>query len=130
MLRGRRPYNRQLLSAWWNRDEAGRARRASEKLLGSRRRIAGPKEQLRSRTMDDQRSEILAPPGRVRVDEPLVRPAQPGGVVSHRPRRSWRWGLVGLLVAAALLCPAVWYFPRAPTPPKGRGGPARAPVPD
>src|SRR5438477_12106740 len=50
MLRGRAPYNRQLLSASWNRDEAGRARRASEKLLGSRRRIAGPKEQIRSRT--------------------------------------------------------------------------------
>src|SRR5947209_14109391 len=50
MLRGRAPYNRQLLSASWNRDEAGRARRASEKLLGSRRRIAGPKEQIGSRT--------------------------------------------------------------------------------
>src|SRR5712671_610771 len=50
MLRGRTPYNRQLLSASWNRDQAGRARRASEKLLGSRRRIAGPKEQIRSRT--------------------------------------------------------------------------------
>src|SRR6202040_3350750 len=42
MLRGQAPYNRQLLSASWNRDQAGRARRASEKLLGSRRRIARP----------------------------------------------------------------------------------------
>src|SRR2546430_1881014 len=37
--------------------------------------------------MDDQRSEILAPPGRVRVDEPLVRPSRPAVVVAHRPLR-------------------------------------------
>jgi len=56
--------------------------------------------------MDDQRSEILAPPGRVRVDEPLVRPVQPGGVVSHRPRRSWGRRLVWLLLAAAIVAAA------------------------
>jgi multidrug efflux system membrane fusion protein len=78
--------------------------------------------------MDDQRSEVLAPPGRVRVDEPLARPAQPGGVVSHRPRRSWGRRLVWLLLLAAIVGAAVWYFPRPQTQPKG-GGQAGAPVP-
>src|SRR5437660_3653590 len=80
--------------------------------------------------MDDQRSEILAPPGRVRVDEPLVRPARPGGVVSHRPRRSWGRRLVWLLVVAAIVAAAVWYFPRPQTQPQQGGrGQAGAPVP-
>ena len=80
--------------------------------------------------MDDQRSEILAPPGRVRVDEPLVRPAQPGGVVSHRPRRSWGRRLVWLLLVAAIVAAAIWYFPRPQTQPKEGGrGQAGAPVP-
>jgi multidrug efflux system membrane fusion protein len=79
--------------------------------------------------MDDQRSEILAPPGRVRVDEPLARPAQPGGVVSHRPRRSWGRRLIWLLLLAAIVAAAIWYFPRPQTQPKGGGGQAGAPVP-
>src|SRR5690349_1556140 len=80
--------------------------------------------------MDDQRSEILAPTGRVRVDEPLVRPAQPGGVVSHRPRRSWGRRLIWLLLAAAIVAAAIWYFPRPETQPKNAGRPAAgAPVP-
>ena len=80
--------------------------------------------------MDDQRSEILAPPGRVRVDEPLVRPAQPGGVVSHRPRRSWGRRLIWLLLVVAIIAAAVWYFPRPQTQPKEGGrGQAGAPVP-
>jgi membrane fusion protein, multidrug efflux system len=80
--------------------------------------------------MDDQRSEILAPPGRVRVDEPLVRPVQPGGVVSHRPRRSWGRRLVWLLLAAAIVAAAIWYFPRPEPQPKNAGRPAAgAPVP-
>ncbi len=79
--------------------------------------------------MDDQRSEILAPPGRVRVDEPLVRPGQPGGVVSHRPRRSWGRRLVWLLLAAAIVGAAVWYFPRPQTQPQQGGRGQGAPVP-
>ena len=80
--------------------------------------------------MDDQRSEILAPPGRVRVDEPLARPAQPGGVVSHRPRRSWGRRLVWLLLVVAIVGAAVWYFPRPQTQPKESGrGQSGAPVP-
>jgi membrane fusion protein, multidrug efflux system len=80
--------------------------------------------------MDDQRSEILAPPGRVRVDEPLVRPAQPGGVVSHRPRRSWGRRLLWLLLLAAIVGAAIWYFPRPqPQPKEGGRGQAGAPVP-
>jgi membrane fusion protein, multidrug efflux system len=80
--------------------------------------------------MDDQRSEILAPPGRVRVNEPFARPAQPGGVVSHRPRRSWGRRLVWLLLVAAIVAAAVWYFPRPQTQPQQGGrGQASAPVP-
>ena len=80
--------------------------------------------------MDDQRSEILAPPGRVRVDEPLARPAQPGGVVSHRPRRSWGRRLLWLLLVAAIVAATIWYFPRPQTQPKEGGrGQAGAPVP-
>jgi len=80
--------------------------------------------------MDDQRSEILAPSGRVRVGEPLARPAQPGGVVSHRPRRSWGRRLVWLLLVAAIIAAGVWYFPRPQTQPKEGGrSQAGAPVP-
>ena len=81
--------------------------------------------------MDDQRSEILAPPGRVRVNEPLARPAQPGGVVSHRPRRSWGRRLVWLLLVAAIVGAVVWYFSRPQMQPKegGRSQAANAPVP-
>src|ERR1700751_3365460 len=80
--------------------------------------------------MDDQRSEILAPPGRGREDEPFARPAQPGGVVSHRPRRSWGRRLVWLLLVAAIVGAAIWYFPRPQTQPKEGGrGQAGAPVP-
>ena len=80
--------------------------------------------------MDDQRSEVLAPSGRVRVNEPLARPAQPGGVVSHRPRRRWGRRLVWLLLVAAIVAAAVWYFPRPKTQPKEGGrGQAGAPVP-
>jgi len=76
--------------------------------------------------MDDQRSEILAPTGRVRVDEPLARPAQPGGVVSHRPRRSWGRRLFWLLLAAAIVAAAISYFPRPEPQPKNAGRPAAA----
>src|SRR5438477_469588 len=80
--------------------------------------------------MDDQRSEFLAPTGRVRVDEPLARPAQPGGVVSHRPRRSWGRRLVWLLLAAAIVAAAISYFARPEPQPKNAGRPAAgAPVP-
>ena len=80
--------------------------------------------------MDDQRSEILAPTGRVRVDEPLARPAQPGGVVSHRPRRSWVKRIVWLLLVAAIVAAALWYFPRPQIQPKEAArGQSGAPVP-
>ncbi|HWO87261.1 MAG TPA: efflux RND transporter periplasmic adaptor subunit, partial [Stellaceae bacterium] len=64
------------------------------------------------------------------MDEPLVRPVQPGGVVSHRPRRSWGRRLVWLLLAAAIVAAAIWYFPRPEPQPKNAGRPAAgAPVP-
>src|ERR1700759_777001 len=121
MLCGTAPYNPQPLSVSWNRVEAGRAGRASKKLLGSRRQIASVRGKPGLGRMDDQRSEILAPPGRVRVDEPFVRPAQPGGVVSHRPRRSWGRRLVWLLLVAAIVGAAIWFFPR-PQPQPREGG--------
>jgi multidrug efflux system membrane fusion protein len=80
--------------------------------------------------MDDQRSELLAPSGRVRVAEPAARRAQPGGVVSHRPRRRWGRGLFWLLLAAAIVTAAIWYFPWPQTQPKEAGrGQSGAPVP-
>jgi membrane fusion protein, multidrug efflux system len=80
--------------------------------------------------MDDQRGEILAAPGRLRVDEPLARPAQPGGVVSHPPRRSSLRRFVWLLVLAAAIAAGVWYFPRPDAQRKESGRPpAGAPVP-
>ncbi|MGB9646473.1 MAG: MdtA/MuxA family multidrug efflux RND transporter periplasmic adaptor subunit [Stellaceae bacterium] len=64
------------------------------------------------------------------MDEPFVRPAQPGGVVSHRPRRSWGRRFAWLLLVAAIVAAAVWYFPRPQTQPKEGGrGQAGAPVP-
>ncbi|MGA7261788.1 MAG: MdtA/MuxA family multidrug efflux RND transporter periplasmic adaptor subunit [Stellaceae bacterium] len=64
------------------------------------------------------------------MDEPFVRPAQPGGVVSHRPRRSWGRRFAWLLLVAAIVAAAVWYFPRPQTQPKEGGrGQAGAPAP-
>src|SRR5260370_30998534 len=80
--------------------------------------------------MDDQRSEVLAPPGRMRVDDPVVRPAPPGGVVSKPPRRSRLRLLLWLALVAAIVAGAVWYFPRPDTQPKNNGRPpAGAPAP-
>jgi membrane fusion protein, multidrug efflux system len=97
-------------------------------LVGFVRQIADAHQV--SYDMDDQRSEILAPPRPVRVDEPPLRPDQPGGVVSHRPRRSWVKRLVWLLLVAAIVAAAFWYFPRPQTQPKeGARGQSGAPVP-
>lgn len=50
--------------------------------------------------------------------------------MSHRPRRSWRRLLVWLLLVAAIVAAAVWYFHRPQTQPKGGGrSQAGAPVP-
>ncbi len=60
----------------------------------------------------------------------MLRPAQPGGVVSHRPRRRWGRRLVWLLLLAAIVGAAIWYFPRPqPQPKEGGRGQAGAPVP-
>ncbi|MBV9201830.1 MAG: MdtA/MuxA family multidrug efflux RND transporter periplasmic adaptor subunit [Alphaproteobacteria bacterium] len=80
--------------------------------------------------MDDQRSELLAPPRRVRVDEPPARPAQPDGSVSRRPRRSWVRGLFWLVLVAAVITAAVWYLSRPQTEPRENGrGQSGAPIP-
>jgi multidrug efflux system membrane fusion protein len=79
--------------------------------------------------MDDQHSEILAPPGRVRADDEVIRPARPDGM--SQPAHRWRLRpLLWLLLVAAIIAAAVWYFPRPDTQPKDAGRfPSGAPVP-
>ena len=73
--------------------------------------------------MDDQRSEVIAPPGRVRVDDRAPRPVQRETTVSERRRRSrlrpWLWLSLVLAVVGA----GVWYCPRPETQPKNAGRP-------
>jgi membrane fusion protein, multidrug efflux system len=77
--------------------------------------------------MDDQRSEVLTPPGRVRIDDDIMRPAPPGEVPRRRSRlRPYLW----LLLIVAIVGGAVWYFPRPEPQPKNAGRPPPgAPVP-
>jgi len=78
--------------------------------------------------MDDQRSEVLAPPERVRIDDDVVRPAHAEEV--PRRRRSPFRPLLWLLLIVAIIGAAVWYFPRPQPQPKNGGRPAAgAPVP-
>lgn len=85
--------------------------------------------------MDDQRSEILAPPGRVRLDnlrgnDPALRPARPADTVIERPRRSRLRPFLWLLLVVAIIAAAVWYLPRHNNQPKEAGRPqSGAPVP-
>jgi multidrug efflux system membrane fusion protein len=80
--------------------------------------------------MDDQHSEVLAPPGRLRVDHDGARPAEPGGVVSKSTRRSRLRPLLWLLLVAAIVAGGIRYFPWPDTQPKNSGRPpAGAPVP-
>jgi membrane fusion protein, multidrug efflux system len=80
--------------------------------------------------MDDQRSEILVPPGRVRVDEPLGRAAPPRDVASWSPRRSRLRPFLWLLLIVAIVAGGVWFLPRPDNQPKNPGRPpAGAPIP-
>jgi len=80
--------------------------------------------------MDDQHSEVLAPPGRLRVDHDGARPAEPGGVVSKSTRRSRLRPLLWLLLVSAIVAAGIRYFPWPDTQPKNSGRPpAGAPVP-
>ena len=80
--------------------------------------------------MDDQHSEVLAPPGRLRVDHDGARPAEPGGVVSKSTQRSRLRPLLWLLLVAAIVAAGIRYFPWPDTQPKNSGRPpAGAPVP-
>jgi multidrug efflux system membrane fusion protein len=80
--------------------------------------------------MDDQHSEILAPPGRARVDGRAPQPVQPGGGVSERPRRSRLRPLLWLLLILAIVGAGLWYLPRPETQQKNAGrSQAGAPIP-
>src|SRR6516165_8395497 len=80
--------------------------------------------------MDDQRSELLSPPGRVRVDDKVARPVSPPNAVSKPRRRSRLRPFFWLLLVIAIVGGAVWYFPRPQSQPKNAGRPqAGAPVP-
>src|ERR1700720_2120932 len=80
--------------------------------------------------MDEQHSEVLAPPGRLRVDHDGARPAELGGVVSKSTRRSRLRPLLWLLLVVAIVAGGIRYFPWPDTQPKNSGRPpAGAPVP-
>jgi multidrug efflux system membrane fusion protein len=80
--------------------------------------------------MDDQRSEVLTPPGRVRVDDRSPRPAPPGAAISPRRRRSPLRPVLWLLLVAVSAGAAVWYFTRSGGEPRNAGrSQAGAPVP-
>jgi multidrug efflux system membrane fusion protein len=80
--------------------------------------------------MDDQRSEVLSPPGRVRVDDRVARPAQPEGAVVKPRRRLRLRPLLWLLLLGGIIAGAVWYFPRPDTQSKNSGrAPPGTPVP-
>src|SRR5215469_10564672 len=80
--------------------------------------------------MDDQRSEVITPRERVRVDDPAPRPMPPGTRVSERRRRSRLRPILWLLLVLAIVGAGVWYFPRPETQQKNAGRPqAGAPIP-
>ena len=81
--------------------------------------------------MDDQRTEIRIPPGRVTVDDDVTRPAaRPREAVARPRRRSRLRPFLWLLLVAAIVGAAVLYFPRPDTQPKNAGrSPSGAPMP-
>jgi multidrug efflux system membrane fusion protein len=80
--------------------------------------------------MDDQRSEVLEPLERVRVDDDTARPAQPQDTVTRPSRFPRLRRLLWLLLIAAIVGVAVWYLTRPVTQPTNSGRPqAGAPVP-
>jgi multidrug efflux system membrane fusion protein len=80
--------------------------------------------------MDDQRSEVLAPPRRVRVDEGVDRPTRPEGVISRPTGRSRLRSLLWLLIVIGVVAGAVWYLLQPGKQPQTSGRPPPgAPVP-
>jgi membrane fusion protein, multidrug efflux system len=80
--------------------------------------------------MDDQRSEVITPRERVRVDDRAPRPMPPGTPVSERRRRSRLRPFLWLLLVLVIVGAGVWYFPRSETQQKNAGRPqAGAPIP-
>ncbi|MFL5267068.1 MAG: MdtA/MuxA family multidrug efflux RND transporter periplasmic adaptor subunit [Stellaceae bacterium] len=87
--------------------------------------------------MDDQRTEILPPRARlkvdddvVRVDDDVVHPAPPTEIDATPTRRSRIRPFLWFLLIIAVVGAAVWYFPRTVEQPKNAGrSPPGAPVP-
>lgn len=80
--------------------------------------------------MDDQRSEVIAPRERVRVDDRAPGRLPPGGPVSERPRHSRLRPFLWLLLVLAIVGAGVWYFARPEPQQKNAGRPqAGAPIP-
>src|SRR5215472_7731719 len=80
--------------------------------------------------MDDQRSEVITPRERVRVDDRAPRPMSPGTPVSEWRRRSRLRPFLWLLLVLVIVGAGVWYFPRSETQQKNAGRPqAGAPIP-
>ena len=87
--------------------------------------------------MDDQRTEILPPRARLKVDDDVVgvddevvRPAPPTEIDSRPTRRSRVGPFLWFLLIIAVIGAAVWYFTRTVEQPKNAGrSPPGAPVP-
>src|SRR5262245_63034895 len=80
--------------------------------------------------MDDQRTELLPPRARIRVDDDVVHPAPPPEIVATPARRSRVRPFLWFLLIVAIVGAGVWYFSRTVEQPKNAGRLASgAPVP-
>jgi membrane fusion protein, multidrug efflux system len=80
--------------------------------------------------MDGQQSEVLEPPGRIKVDEGVGRPTRPGGVISRPARGSRLRAVLWLLIVIGVVAGAVWYLLQPGAKPQNSGRPSQgAPVP-
>src|SRR5215510_14195966 len=80
--------------------------------------------------MDDQRTELLPPRARIRVDDDVVHPAPPPEIVATPARRSRVRPFLWFLLIVAIVGAGVWYFSRTVEQPKNAGRfPSGAPVP-
>ena len=73
--------------------------------------------------MEDQQSQVLTPPGRVRAEERAGQPVHPRNTASKRPRRLEFRSSFWLLLIVAIIVGAVWHFSRSETQSKNGGRP-------